>query len=271
MSRRPRIGITVHSTDVRTSEGDRETRFEVPARYAQAVARTGGLPLLLPVHPSVAVTALETVSALDGLLVSGGGRVSADYFVAHPNPTLRDTNPPRYDVEVELIAAAWATRLPLLGICRGHQTLVEALGGSLLNDLRTDARNAEHYQTLPATQPTHALSLLPGSLLARMVPDGVMVNSFHRQVVTAVPEGLRATAWSPEGLIEAVEHSEASGEDVADAGLARFAVGCQFHPEWLGESEPGFDRLFDEFVGASRRYASLRETHAAPTRSAPSH
>src|SRR5690606_2073886 len=101
LSGRPRIGITVHSADVRAREGNRETRFEVSARYALAVARAGGLPLLLPAHPSVEVTAAETLTMLDGLLLSGGGGLSADYFVEHPNPTLRDTNPARYDVQVD--------------------------------------------------------------------------------------------------------------------------------------------------------------------------
>lgn len=253
MSTRPRIGITTHSADVRAREGNRETRFEVSARYAQAVARAGGLPLLVPAHPSVEVPHSETLAALDGLLVSGGGGLSADYFVEHPNPSLRDTNPQRYDVEVDLIRSAWQAGMPLLGICRGHQTMVEALGGSLVNDLRTELANAEHYQKEPATTATHPLSLHTDSLLARLVPDGVMVNSFHRQVVATVPPGWRVTAWSPDGLVEGVE-----AVDPAAAGSgAGFAVGCQFHPEWLGESEPGFDRLFEEFIAAARGYIAL--------------
>jgi len=251
MSRRPRIGITVHSADVRARQGNRETRFEVSARYAQAVAHGGGLPLLLPTNTSVAIPASEILTALDGLLISGGGGLTADYFVEHPNPSLRDTNPQRYDVEVPLISAAWAIGMPLLGICRGHQTMVEALGGSLVNDLRTDPANAEHYQTQPATQPTHALALLPGSRLARLVPDGVMVNSFHRQAVVSVPEGWLVTALSPDGLVEAVESHGTAGT----GSDSSFAVGCQFHPEWLGDSEPGFNRLFEEFVAAAGAYA----------------
>ena len=250
MRTRPRIGITVHSADVRAREGNRETRFEVSARYAQAVARAGGLPLLVPAHPSVAVPVGETLAALDGLLVSGGGGLSADYFVEHPNPSLRDTNPERYDVEVAMIRSAWQSGVPLLGICRGHQTMVEAMGGTLVNDLRTEAGNAEHYQKEPATTATHALALRAGSLLARLVPDGVMVNSFHRQVVSTVPPGWNVTAWSADGLVEGVEAG-----DSGQPGTKRFAVGCQFHPEWLGESEPGFDRLFEAFIAAARGHA----------------
>lgn len=256
-SSKPRIGITMHSADVRAREGNRETRFEVSARYAGAVARAGGLPLLLPAHPSVEVEPSETLAALDGLLVSGGGGLTADYFVAHPNPSLRDTNPPRYDVEVELIRMAWAAGTPLLGICRGHQTMVEALGGSLVTDLRANPTNAEHYQSLPATQPTHTLDLKPGTLLARLVPDGVLVNSFHRQAVVSVPDEFHVTAWSPDGLVEAVE---SLGTESGGAAGGRFAVGCQFHPEWLGDLQPGFDRLFEEFVAAARCHAGHART-----------
>lgn len=256
---RPRIGITVHSADVRAREGNRETRFEVSARYARAVARAGGLPLLVPAHPSLEVAPADTLAALDGLLVSGGGGLSADYFVEHPNPSLRATNPPRYDVEVELIRAAWAAGTPLFGICRGHQTLVEALGGSLVNDLRAIPTNAEHYQSLPATQPTHTLALKRGTLLARLVSEGVMVNSFHRQAVVTVPDEFHVTAWSPDGLVEAVE---SLGIGAGGAGSDRFAVGCQFHPEWLGDLEPGFDRLFEEFIAAAGVHATRAGTRS---------
>jgi len=257
MRTRPLIGITVHSADVRAREGNRETRFEMSARYAQAVARAGGLPLLVPAHPSVDVPVEETLAALDGLLVSGGGGLSSDYFVENPNPSLRDTNLPRYDVEVEMIRSAWQAGMPLLGICRGHQTMVEAMGGTLVNDLRSDVANAEHYQKEPATTATHSLSLRADSLLGRLVPDGVMVNSFHRQVVATVPAGWHVTAWSPDGLVEAVEVV-----DSGKTGAQRFAIGCQFHPEWLGESEQGFERLFDEFITAARSHAA--RSHVAP-------
>lgn len=238
---RPRIGITVHSATVVAREGNEEVRFEVAARYAQAVTKAGGIPLLLPAHPDAAIHP-DGLAVCDGLLLSGGGSLSAQYFVDNPNPSLRATNPPRYDVEVALVRAAAAAGMPLMGICRGHQTIAEALGGTVLNDLRQHVGASEHYQEAPAYEPTHALRTEPGSLLGRSLPAGTSVNSFHRQVVSAVPSGWAATAWSPEGLIEAME-AEAS-----------FGLGCQFHPEWLGADEPGFDWLFDEFVAAARTF-----------------
>lgn len=237
--RRPRIGVSVHCATVVNREGHEEVRFDVAARYAAAVVKAGGVPLLLPTHPDAATDPEAYVAAIDGLLLTGGGSLPASYFVDNPEPSLRDTNPPRYDVEVALVRAASAVGMPLLGICRGHQTLAEALGGTLLKDLRTVPGNAEHYQALPATEPTHSLRTAPGSLLAASLPSEARVNSFHRQTVVKPPPGWRATGWSPDGLIEAIE---------ADDG---FGLGCQFHPEWLGESDPGFSALFTAFVAAA--------------------
>lgn len=241
---RPRIGVTVHLARVRTREGDLEHRYELASRYAEAVRDAGGLPLLVPTHPGAVVAAEETVGALDGLLLSGGGSLPASYFEDHPDPGLRDTNPLRYDVEVELVRAAATAGLPLLGICRGEQTIVEALGGELVRDLRSLDGVRDHYQSVSAAERTHLLRTRPGTLLARALGPEARVNSFHRQVVLRPPEGWRVAAWSDDDLIEAVE---------ADEG---FGLGCQFHPEHLGPSEPGFASLFEAFVAAAAARAA---------------
>lgn len=236
---RPRIGITVHLAEVRTREGDLEHRYELASRYAEAVRDAGGLPLLVPTHPGSVVAAEETVAAIDGLLLSGGGSLPASYFDEHRDPGLRDTNPLRYDVEAELVRAAAAAGLPLLGICRGQQTIVEALGGELVRDLRGLDGVRDHYQTVPAAERTHGLRIRAGTRLARTLGPEARVNSFHRQVVARPPEGWRVSAWSEDGLVEAVE------------ALEGFGLGCQFHPEHLGPTEPGFASLFEEFVVAA--------------------
>jgi len=236
---KPRIGITVHLAQVRSQEGQLEHRYELASIYAEAVREAGGLPLLVPTHSGAVVAAEETVAALDALLLSGGGALPASYFAEHPDPELRDTNPLRYDVEVALVRAADAVGLPLLGICRGQQTIVEALGGELVRDLRHLGGVHDHYQTAPGEQASHGLRTLPGTRLARALGSESRVNSFHRQVVARPPDGWIASAWSDDGLIEAVEAHDG------------FGLGCQFHPEQLRSSGPGFARLFDEFVAAA--------------------
>jgi putative glutamine amidotransferase len=236
----PRIGITVHVVRAAVREGHQELRYELAAQYARAIRAAGGLPLLVPTHPDSAVEPAEMTAALDGVLLSGGGDLPARFFEEHPDPSLRDTNPSRYDIEVALVRAASEVGVPIMGICRGHQTIVEALGGELLRDLRKLPGVLAHYQELPPAEQVHLLRTEPGSRLARAVGRQAQVNSFHRQAVSRPPAGWVVTGWSDDGLIEAVE---------AQAG---FGLGCQFHPEWLGASEPGFDRLFEEFVAAAR-------------------
>lgn len=236
---KPLIGITVHVAAHTAKQGHREVRYEMNSRYAAAVLAAGGLPLLVPTHVDSSPAAAEVVDRLDGLLLSGGGSLPGEYFLTNPDPSLRDTNPERYDTEVALVRAARQKNLPLLGICRGHQTMVEAFGGTLIRNLGARPDQRDHYQTLPPTTVTHDLRVAPDSRLAGLLGRETQVNSFHRQAVSSVPDGWTATAWSDDELIEAVE---------ADDG---FAIGLQFHPEWLGSVDNGFQDLFHAFVAAA--------------------
>lgn len=241
--RPPVIGITVHVAEVTAKEGHPEWRFQVGARYAEAVREAGGLPLLVPTHAAASARAADVIAAMDAVLLSGGGSIPGRYFVDNPDPSLRDTNPERYDFEVELVRLAWADRTPLLGICRGHQTIAEALGGTILRDLsRVGAKS--HYQTEPPTVTTHTVALTGGSALAGWLGAEAAVNSFHRQVVDRPPAGWRTTAVSDDGWTEAIEAEEG------------FGLGVQFHPEWLTDRHPGFRRVFEEFVLAAKRRAA---------------
>ena len=240
---KPRIGITVHMAEHIEPNDAKEVRFSLGGRYAEAVLEAGGLPFLLPTHPNSAAPASEVVEAIDGLLLSGGGSLPRQYFNDNPNPSLRETNPLRYDVEAALVRAARAKGLPILGICRGHQTMLEALGGSPVRNLDAASGDADHYQSDASDVTTHGLRTAPGTRLASWLGEEARVNSFHRQVVQDVPAGWRIAAWSDDGLVEAIE---------ADDG---FAIGLQFHPEWLEERQPAFRQVFDAFVAAAAAHA----------------
>jgi putative glutamine amidotransferase len=239
----PRIGVTVHVQPGDVNRGDGagapDSHYRVAARYARAIAAAGGVPVLLPTHPDAAASPSAVADAVEGVLLSGGRGDRRSHFGAGRAPTLRDTDPVRYDYEVHLAHAAWGRGLPLLGICRGFQTLVEAAGGRLHERLEpAGAHGVRHDQDDDPTVPTHGLRLERRSVLGGLfAPDaGVRVNSFHRQGVARAPDGYRAVAWSEDGLVEAVESS--------DAGT----IGVQFHPEWLYETEPRWLELFRVLV-----------------------
>lgn len=235
-----KVGITVHVAEELAREGLPEWQFQVGARYSQVVAEAGGIPLLLPTHAACAGQAEVVLDSIDALLVSGGGNIPGQYFADNPDPSLRQTNPVRYDLEVELIRAARVRGMPLLGICRGHQTISEALGGSQAVNLGVMPGVRNHYQELRPTATTHVAVFERGTRMAGWLGESGPVNSFHRQVIQAPPVDWRVSAWSDDGFVEAMELEDG------------FGVGVQYHPEWLTDVDTGYRSLFSEFVEAAR-------------------
>ena len=232
----PLIGITVHCEPGE----DQGLVYRLVARYPEAVAAAGGMPLLVPVLQDARAPDAVLVH-LDGLLLSGGGSLPADAFAANPRPSLAETNPVRHRFEGALLGAALGGDWPILGICRGHQMLNEAAGGSLIPNIALDVPDAlEHRQSAPGWEPVHELRLADGCRLAALGPLPRRVNSFHRQAVRQPGPGFTAVAWSPDGLVEAIEMSG-----------PRFALGLQFHPEKLWPREPAWLAPFRALVAAA--------------------
>jgi putative glutamine amidotransferase len=207
------------------------------AQYARAVSDAGGLPMIIPAHKRIAASPDDLVGKLDGILFSGGSQRSETRFLERRSATLRDTDPERYDFEVALIKEAFGRGLPMMGICRGHQTLVEAFNGKVRSnsELQTDT-DVAHHQSLPSVDAVHWIETVDGTLPARVLGPRTKVNSLHRQAVTDLPAMLKAAAYAPDGLIEAV------------VGEKPFVLGLQFHPEWLYEHRPEFLDLFRTFT-----------------------
>ena len=224
-----------------------ETRHFILRDYLTAVIAAGGAPVLL--SPDMKGDMLEDCLAhLDGLLMAGGNDVSPALFGEPPVEVLGEVNPLRDGFEMRLVRLAAARRMPVLGICRGVQAMAAALGGSLWQDLPSQYRTADgnppiaHRQTSPGRYASHTVSVLPGTLLARLT-DGaetLRVNSFHHQAVKA-PGSLRVCALAPDGVIEATE----------DASLP-FFLGVQWHPERMYRSDRAAAALFEGLVRAAR-------------------
>jgi putative glutamine amidotransferase len=243
VSRRPLIGVTVseirHKQDVqRVRHGEpTQTEMTLGLSYMRAVEMAGGLPVALPPLTSENVDAL--LDSLAGLLLTGGPDLDPSTYGAAPHPELGPTDPVVDAFELALCRRAFRRQMPILGICRGAQLLNVALQGTLHQHVPDFTNGAvEHRQAEIGSLTSHEVRVAPDSSLARTTGGGpVKVNSFHHQAIDQIGFGLRAVAWSQDGLIEAVEHNE-----------GRFVLGVQWHAETLvadAEQLSLFERLVD--------------------------
>jgi len=212
--------------------------YALRASYAAALAQAGAVPLGLPHHPELAEAMLDRI---DALVVTGGAfDVDPALYGAgetHPTVSLRAG---RTQAEMALLRGALARDMPVLGICGGEQLLAVALGGTLIQHIPDSIADAlAHEQPNPRHEPGHEIRIEPGTRLHAMVGARTMrVNSAHHQAVASAGTGI-ASAWAPDGVIEAIEDPSRS-----------FCLGVQWHPEFL--IDPGDARIFAAFVAASR-------------------
>ena len=212
---------------------DGRERVTLNTAYVRALESAGLVPLAVPtmLAPERAGAAL---TAVRGLVLTGGEDVAPDRYGATPHPRLGDVDPGRDAAELALIAAARARRVPILAICRGIQILNVALGGTLYQDL-----DSERPGPVPHSDETarHAVRVEAGSLLERTLGTrSASVNSRHHQAIRDLAPGLKAVAWADDGLIEAAEPADTT---------APWMVAVQWHPEDLTERA-----LFEGFARA---------------------
>lgn len=229
---RPLIGLTTNFSD-----GDATIRD----RYYMQVVKAGGTPVLIPPVDDND-TLVNTLEHLDGLLLTGGADYNPLWCGEEPVPQLHHINAQRDRAELMLTRLAYNRQIPMLGICRGIQTLAMALGGKVRQDIALANTNrmsspVKHSQDADRQEPTHSVDLAEGSVIASLYGCGrIYVNSFHHQVVGEPGEKFRVTAKAPDGVIEAIESTEFKG-----------IMGVQWHPEWLGEEgQPVFQWLVRE-------------------------
>jgi len=185
------------------------------------VIRAGGLPVLLP--PTGGVTGV--LPRLDGLVLSGGGDVDPALYGAERGAASGPANPARDGAELALCKAALASGLPVLGICRGLQVINVALGGTLHQHLPDLVGNDSHSPEA-AGYGSHKVSVASGSQLAAVLSRSeAAVPTHHHQAIDRLGDGLVATAWTDDGVIEAVEFGQPGRK------AEQFMVAVQWHPE----------------------------------------
>lgn len=230
--RRPLIGITSYQDDAAWSVW-RQRASLVPQTYVDAVVRAGGTPVLLPPQPGGTA---HLLTALDGLLFAGGPDIDPALYDAEPDPRTGEPHPARDSWEFDLLQDALARDLPLLGVCRGLQVLNVALGGTLVQHLPDGS-----HQQVPAVYARRKVRIDPDSRLGSVLGTGTDVSCYHHQAADTLGAGLRATAWSADGTVEALELPD-----------RRFTLGVQWHPE----TDLDDLRLFAAFVTASCKEAA---------------
>jgi putative glutamine amidotransferase len=235
----PLIGIT--TSELRNPrEHVNRPESEPPMRemalgltYPDAVARQGGVPVVIPPFASDA-SMRELLPRLDGIVVAGGPDIHPSLYGHEPSDALGPTEPILDGTEIALVRLALERRMPILGICRGMQALNVARGGTLVQDL------PDHRQTEPGRITTHGVRIEPGSLLAAALgTTETQVNSFHHQAVDDLGVALRPVAWADDGLLEGIEATDRD-----------WVVGVQWHAEGLVDAREQ-QRLFDAFLEAA--------------------
>jgi putative glutamine amidotransferase len=194
-------------------------RYSVHRGYVDAVWAVDAVPVLVPAGPGADLErCTEMLHRADAVLVTGGGDVAPALYGEPAGDLVMEVDPERDRVEVALVHAARRHGLPILGICRGIQLMAAALGGSLVEDLPT-AGHAGHWEEEKQYQPVHTVEADTGTLASAALAGAIEVNSIHHQAVADPGPELSASAWSSDGVIEAIE-----GEG---------ALGVQWHPERL--------------------------------------
>ncbi len=234
--RQPVIGITGNYEDLTCKLGQ---------GYYQSVVAAGGVPVIIPPVADTD-TIVNTLSRIDGLILSGGGDFNPLWTGEEPSVKLGGINKERDLPELLITRLAYNRQIPMLGICRGIQTLAIALGGEVDQDI-SDKGTVKHSQNADRSEPTHSVTIAHDSILAQLYNhERIAVNSFHHQAVKAPGDKFRVVAKAADGIIEAIESTE-----------FKSILGVQWHPECLETGLP----LFQWLVGEASAYRQAHQTH----------
>ena len=235
---RPIIGVTTFLSE--------QSKYSTVSRnYIDSIYAAGGLPVNIPIISNES-NYDNYIDMLDGLLFTGGNDIAPYYFGENPVRELNSMSSIRDEYEFSLFKTAYEKNMPIFGICRGIQLINVAMEGSLYQDIYSQCpgtlgHSPEHTAS---DEFYHAVQIKKDTQLYEIFgEERIFTNSFHHQSVKQLGNNLIATAYSEDGIVEAIESTE-----------DRFLLGVQWHPECMTKRHPMFLKLFRAFVEASIQY-----------------
>lgn len=226
---------------------------ELAEGYFRSIEAAGGIPMIVPPLTD-RKTVLALLDRIDGLMISGGADINPLYLNEEPLPQLHGINPRRDQYELLITQLAADRNIPIFGICRGIQVIAAALGGRVCQDLAAehpDTQLLKHNQDAPRHLSTHWVTAQKGSWVAQLLGERFPTNTFHHQAVDNPGPQFRATAFTADGTIEAIESK-----------MHKSIFGVQWHPEcYLIEGDECMMPLFRHFVKEADFFRQARELH----------
>ncbi len=225
---KPIVGLTTYPASA--THG-----WHTPVLYVEAVLRAGGVPMMLSGQcPDCAERWLDVV---DAVVLIGGGDINPAEFGSAGHETIYNLSAERDAMELALMRALLAKPKPVLAICRGMQILNTVLGGTLHVHLPDVVGESVLHRAPPRDPISHGIQVAADSELAKVIGEQVHTASWHHQAIHQLGKGLKAVAWAPDGVIEAVELE--GRQDL---------LAVQWHPEITAAEDDGQQRMFDWLI-----------------------